>query len=359
MKKLFAPSLILVATAISVLSCKKSNDPSSSNTSSNGQDGQAMASFRQNHGPQAETFTVDASAGGVITSSKGIKYTIPAGVFVTSAGASVTGNVTVSVKEINTPADMLLADRPTLTRDGRMLVSYGEILVTAVQNNAALLLKKDSSVKVQIPAKLNGQQEIPLWNGDSSNSVSLSGYDYLNTAVTVSIQSPVRRGIVWDQISAGYAFFNSTNGSLDFKLDSLAKWRNCDAIQSTSGTKITVLGYFNSHYNAETAQDYTGDQPTMLYFKPTGQNTLIKFYDIILNATGSYQGFISYQASIPVGMQGTFLAMSTQNGKFYADMKDVTIAAPSGSNNYTTLSFDPQEVSETAMVNLILQLNSK
>jgi hypothetical protein len=97
----------------------------------------------------------------------------------------------------------------------------------------------------------------------------------------------------------------------------------------------------------------------MLFFKPHNQNTLIKLYDIILNATGTYQGFISYQASMPVGMQGTFLAMSTVNGKFYADMKDATIAAPSGSNNYTTLTFDPQEVSETAMVNLILQLNTK
>ncbi|HMI63871.1 MAG TPA: hypothetical protein VK518_23305 [Puia sp.] len=359
MKKLFAPSLIFVATVISIVSCKKSNDSSSPTNSNRGQDGKVMASFRQNHGPQFENFTVDASAGSVITSSKGIKYTIPAGAFTTSSGAAVTGSVTISVKEINTASDMLLADRPTLTRDGRMLVPYGEIFVSAAQNNNNLILKKDSGVKVQIPAKPANGQEIPLWDGDSSTSVSLSGYDYLNTAVTISIQSPVHRGIVWDQLSAGYAFFNGANGSLDFKLDSLAQWRNCDAILSNSGTKTTLLGYFNSHYNTETAQDYSGDQPTMLFFKPHNQNTLIKLYDIILNATGTYQGFISYQASMPVGMQGTFLAMSTQNGKFYADMKDVTIAAPSGSNNYTTLTFDPQEVSETAMVNLILQLNTK
>jgi hypothetical protein len=358
MKKLFAPSLILVAAAISVLSCKKNNDATPPTNPTSGQDGKAMAAFKESHGPKFENFTMDASAGAVITSSKGIKYTIPAGAFVTSAGAAVTGNVTVSVKEINTAADMLLSDRPTLTRDGRMMVSYGEIFVQAVQNNNNLVLKRDSGVKVQIPAKPNGQ-EIPLWDGDSSTSVTLSGYDYLNTAVSISLQSPVRRGIVWDQISAGYAFFNGSNGTLDFKLDSLAQWRNCDAILSTSGTKITVLGYFNSHYNPETAQDYSGEQPTMLFFKPHNQNTLIKLYDIILNATGTYQGFISYQASMPVGMQGTFLAMSTQNGKFYADMKDATIAAPSGSNNYTTLSFDPQEVSESAMVNLILQLNNK
>ncbi len=360
MKKLFTPSLILIATAICVLSCKKNNESAAPGNTNSGQDGKVMTSFKQSHGPQFENFTVDAGAGAVITSSKGIRYTIPAGAFVTSSGAAVTGSVTVSVKEINSASDMLLGDRPTLTRDGRMLQSYGEIFVNAAQNNQNLVLKRDSAVKVQIPAKpVNGGQEVPLWAGDSSTSVSVSGYDYLNTAITIAVQQPVHRGIAWDQISAGYAFFNGSNGSLDFKLDSLAHWVNCDQLLPVSGTKITLLGYFNSHYNAETSQDYSGDQPTMLFFKPHNQNTLIKLYDIILNATGSYQGFLSYQASMPVGLQGTFLAMSTQNGKFYADMKDVTIAAPSGSNNYTTLSFDPQEVSESAMVNLILQLNTK
>ncbi|MBS1661627.1 MAG: hypothetical protein JST68_11330 [Bacteroidetes bacterium] len=362
MKKLFAPSLIIVATAISMFSCKKNESvPSTNNNTS--QDGKVMADFKANHGPQFENFTIDASAGAVITSSKGIKYTFPAGAFVTSAGAAVTGNVTVSVKEINSAADMLLSDKPTLTRDGRMLVSYGEIFVQAVQNNNQLALKKDSGVKVQIPARpnANGQQlkEVPIWDGDSTITTTLSGYDYLNTAVTISFQTAVRRGIVWDQLSSNYSFFNSGNGSLDFKLDSLAQWRNCDAILSTSGTKTTVLGYFNNHYNQATTQDYSGEQPTMLFFKPRNQNTLIKLYDIILNATGNHQGFYSYQASMPIGMEGTFLAMSTENGKFYADMKDVTIAAPVGTNNYTTLSFDPVEVSESAMVNLILQLNNK
>ncbi|MHA4811384.1 hypothetical protein ACX0G9_25005 [Flavitalea flava] len=358
MKNLSLKSLaFFTASALSIMSCKK-NGSVEQNNNNNNQDGKIMTAFLQSHGPQFETFTVDASAGAEITSSKGIKYTIPAGVFVTSAGAAVTGSVTVAVKEINSPSDMILGDKPTLTSDGRMLVSYGEFFVRVSQNNQELLLKKDSVLKVQVPAKPNGQ-EVPMWGGDSAATVTLSGYDYLNTPITISIQTALRKGIAWNQLPSSYAFFNGTNGTLNFRLDSLVKWRNCDAIQSNSGTKTTVLGYFNSHYNSETSTNYMADQPTMLYFKPHNQNTLIKFYDIILNATGTNQGFISYQASIPVGMQGTFLAMSTQNGKFYADMKDVTIASPAGSNNYTTLSFDPQEVSESAMVNLILQMNTK
>ena len=317
-----------------------------------------MTAFMQDHGPQFETFTVDASAGAVVSSSKGTTYTIPAGAFQTAAGAAVTGSVTVAIKEINSPSDMILGDKPTLTRDGRMLVSYGEFFIKARQNSQDLQLKKDSAIKVQVKAKPNGQ-EVPMWGGDSTITTTLSGHDYLNAAITISVQTSVHTGVQWDQLNSSYAFFNGTNGTLDFKIDSLVQWRNCDAILSNSDPKTTVLGYFTTHYNIQTSTDYMGDQPTMLYFKPHNQNTLIKFYNTILNAPVGFQGLLSYQASIPVGMQGTFLAMSTQNGKFYADMKDVTIASPAGSNNYTTLSFAPQEVSETAMVNLILSMNSK
>jgi len=358
MKKSSLPFLaILAAAAISTLSCKKNNDASAPQQNTN-QDGKTMTAFMQSHGPKFETFTVDAAAGASFTSSKGIKYTIPGGAFVTSGGAAVTGSVTVAVKEITTPSDMILGDKPTLTSDGRMLLSYGEFFVKATQNEQQLLLKKDSVVKVQVPAKPNGQ-EVPMWGGDSTANFTLSGYDYLNTAVTLSIQAPVRRGIVWNQINTSFAFFNGSNGTLDFKLDSLVKWRNCDAIVSNSDPKTTFLGYFNSHFNAQTATDYMGDQPSCLYFKPHNQNTLIKLYDIILNATGAHQGFISYENAMPIGLQGTFLAMSTIDGKFYADMKDGSIGAPAGSNNYTTLTFDPVEVSESTMVNMILQLNSK
>jgi len=357
MKKSSLQSLAFVA-AISVVACKKSDTPAPQQN--NNADGQVMAAFRKEHGPAFESFTVDAAAGAVLTSSSGATYTIPAGAFQTKAGAAVTGSVTVSVKEVNSAADMILSDKPTLTRDGKMLISYGEFFIKAAQGNQDLQLKKDSGIKVAVRAKPNGAQEIPMWSGDSTITTTLSGYNYLNVAVSISVQTPVRSGILWDQLSTnGYAFFNGSNGTLNFTIDSLVQWRNCDAIVSNSDPKTTVLGYFTSHYNTATQQDYMGDQPTILYFKPHNQNTLIKLYDVILNAPAGYQGFYSYQNSMPIGLQGTFLAMSTINGKFYADMKDVTIAAPTGSNNYTTFTFDPQEVSESTMVSMILSMNTK
>src|SRR5258708_19580566 len=167
---------------------------------------------------------------------------------------------------------MMMGGKRGLRSEGRMLVSYGEFFVKATQNNQDLLVKKDSAVKVQIPAKPVNGQEIPMWGGDSAATFTLSGYDYLNTAVTIAVQAPVRRGIAWNQITTSYAFFNSSNGTLDFKLDSLVKWRNCAAILSTtSDPKTTVLPYFTPPFNTQTPTDYSGDQPTALYFKPHNQ----------------------------------------------------------------------------------------
>ena len=352
--------LITLTAALTTSSCKKSNTSTESGSGSqtSAQDGQTMTTFRNNNAPKFESFTFDAAAGAVLTSSKGTTYTIPATAFQTSTGVTVTGSVTVDIKEISQPSEMIFGDKPTLTRDGRMLLSYGEFFIRAAQGSQTLQLRNDSTIKVQVKAKPNGQ-EIPMWSGDSSITATLSGYDYLNTAITLSVQTSVHTGVQWDQLNTSYAFFNGSNGTLDFKIDSLVQWRNCDAIISNSDPKTTMLCYFTSHYNIETTTDYMGDQPTMLYFKPRNQNTLIKFYNTILNAPAGFQGLLSYQSSIPVGMEGTFLAMSTVNGKFYAQMIDTTIAAPVGSNNYTTLSFDPQEVSESTMVSLITQMNAK
>ena len=359
MKKQFStPIVLLVAAAISIVSCKKNNDAQA--PQNNNSDGQLLAAFLQKNAPSFQSFTVDAAAGGTVTTTKGTKFIIPANIFVTAGGAPVTGAVSFSVKEIKDVSDMILGDKPTLTSDGRLLVSYGEFFTKAVQGSQELKIKKDSAIKVQVQAKPNGAgQDIPIWSGDSTITTTLNGYNYQNVPTSVTIQTAVNKGVVWNQIASSYAFFNSGNGSLDFKLDSLMKWVNCDGLANLPGTKTTVMGYFATNFNPQTSANYGGEQPTMLFFKPTGQKTLVKFYNVIMNAPAGYEGLHSYQTSIPIGVQGTFLAMSAKDGKFYAEMKDVTIGTPAGSNNYTSVTFNPQELTESAMLALVTQMNAK
>lgn len=355
MKKLSLKPLVLIAVmALSIVSCKKSNETSSTKT-----DAQVMAEFMQKNGPKQENFTVDAAAGGNVTTSKGTKLHIPAGAFIKNNGQPVSGSVTVSIKEILGPSDMILGDKPTLTVNGQLLISFGEFFVKAAQNNEELKLKKDSAIGVQVQAKAAaGRQEVPMWNGDSTITTTLNGYNHLNLPVSITTSITVSTGIQWQQ-NGSYAFFNSTNGSLDFNLDSLGHWVNCDALSGDVGPKTTLMGYFSNHFNASTGTNYSGEQPSMLFFKPQGRNTLIKLYNVIMNAPAGKEGLHSYQTSMPIGLNGTFLAMSTIDGKFYAEMKDAAIGTPAGLDNYTSLTFNLQEVSQSTMLSMITQMNSK
>lgn len=152
--------------------------------------------------------------------------------------------------------------------------------------------------------------------------------------------------------------FNGIDNTIDFKLDSLFKWRNCDVLYGATSTKTTVMGYLGKAFNSDTKDNYMGEDPSMLYFKPKGINSIVKLYNIILDAPEAFQGFHSYQNSIPVGMEGTFLAMSSKKGKFYAETKTVTIANP-GSATYVPISFNLQEVSSNQLLSLINDMKSK
>lgn len=355
MKKYF---WLLVAGCVGLPACKKGN----TNTAVSNPDGTAMANFLQANAPKAQSFTIDATAGGSFTSTKGIVYTIPPQAFATTDGKTVTGTVDISVREITTPSEMLFSNRPTITSNGQMLLSYGEINVAAKQNNQPVVIRapQDSmGINVAVLANANAQAGANLWSGDTTITNVITGYDYQNRPASDSTTITLDKGILWSIYGIGYAFFNPTNGTLDFQIDSLTKWVNCDVVYTNVAYNTTLLCYFSNNYNYITGADYTGDQPTMLFFKPQGQNTLIKLYDVIMNAPAGYHGFLSYENGMQIGAAGTFLAMSTIGGKFYADMKDTVVPAPSGSNNYSTLTFNPQEVSENDMVNLIQSLNSK
>ena len=348
-----------IAIAISNHSCKKDTN----NGTVTVHDGKELANVLKSNAPTFQTFNINASSGGTLTTAFGTKFKFPANVFLNSDGSIATGTITISIKEIQDVSAMILADKQTLTNDGKILESYGEFFVAAQQDNKKLVIRKDTAggggVLVQIPRRpAAGLKEIPVWDGDSAISVTKSGYDYQNNAKTISDLYYVKKGIDWKQNTSTYAFFNGVDNTIDFRLDSLFKWTNCDALFNNGSPKTTVMAYMGNLFNSETKGNFQGDDPSMLYFKPKGINSIIKLYNIILEAPEAFQGFHSYQNSIPVGMEGTFLAMSSKKGKFYAETKTVTIANP-GSATYVPLSFNLQEVSSNQLLSLIADMKSK
>ncbi|MBX3239936.1 MAG: hypothetical protein KIT80_21815 [Chitinophagaceae bacterium] len=357
MKKLFVfPAAILILAA----SCKKDNAPAEQ--FSNQRDAEKMTAFFEKYAGKQESFSVEVSTGGTITTSKGTKIIFPGGAFATPAGGAVTGSVTVKVTDVFEVTDMILNNKPTLTVSGEQLISFGEIRVDAEQDGQPLALARNNNgVQVVFPIGAGAGQgelkEIPLWDGiePETGIQEISGHNHENQVTTTTQTYYTYPGITWEQIASA-ATASATETS--FRLDSLGTWRNCDILVGDPRPKTTVLCYLGEHFNNQTGTNYSGTEPSSVYFKLKNENTLIKLYNIILNPVAGKEGFLSYQNSFPIGAEGSFLAISAKDDKFYAQIKDITINPVSG-NNYFGIQFEMQEVSESQLIGLINDMKNK
>lgn len=352
----FPIALFALVVSLLVVSCKKDSVP----TPSKPTDETLLKAFFDKNATPAETFTLNAATGGVLTSSKGTQFDFPANALLDAAGQPVTGNVTVRVKEMFAAADMLLNDKPTGTADGKMLISFGEFKLDARQGEKVLKLRDTSRVKGQAifkPQVAGIGREIPMWDGDSAVQQTNSGLDYNALQVTKTLY--VKRGVAWNQLPQ-FAVGNTGTGKIDFPIDKLGQWRNCDALMSDPRPKTTLMCYFGSRFNVATGASYQGSEPTMIFFKPKNTPTLIKLYNVIQNPIAGKEGFYSYQNSMPVGMEGTFLAMSVIDGKYYAEMlENAIVPTPVGGAIFVSLTFNPIEKTEAAFLAMIQSLNTK
>ncbi|NKQ39937.1 MAG: hypothetical protein HF967_10870 [Methanosarcinales archaeon] len=97
--------------------------------------------FKDNRNDAVQTFTINASTGGIVTGSQGTKVIIPANA-IGQNGTAVTGNIDVELVEIYNKAAMVLQDMSTKGKkqnnDEEALKSAGEFFVNAKQNGTQL-----------------------------------------------------------------------------------------------------------------------------------------------------------------------------------------------------------------------------
>ncbi len=363
MKKLFA---IPAACLLLATSCKK-NDSDPSPKFSNERDAEKISAFFEKHARKKESFTIDISEGRIITTSKGTEINFSPGSIVTKDGEPVSGDVNITVLDIFEVQDMILNNKPTITVDGEQLISFGEIIVEAEQNGEALAMngRGNNGIRVAFPIGIDDigggdgeQREIPLWEGQNVDVslLQVSGYNHENQSTSVTQEFYSYPGLTWSEISGlGLATSNETS----FLLDELGSWRNCDVLVNDPRPGTTVLCYLGQYFNNKTGTNYTGMEPSSVFFKLKGENTLIKLYDVIMNPATGKEGFLSYQNSFPEGSEGSFLAISAKDDKFYAQLKENVTVSPESGKNYFGLQFDMQEVSESQLLALINDMKNK
>jgi hypothetical protein len=293
-----------------------------------------------------ETFTFNGEKSALFTTSKGTDFDFSNAVFVNKKGEIISRNVTIAVYELHTPSDMILADMPTntLRKDG-YLDSYGEFKVTASHEGQSLDLQSGSSIVVATERNQNGKtqsQKIPIWDADTTDIFQqFKGLNHLAEPTSVTQIFREKRGAAWTETpqSAEENEFNR----LQFELVSLNKWKNCDIFLESLTAKTTVFCHFAENLPPSVFEGETATKAAAIYFKPLNINALIKFYHPILNAPLTKSGFYSEENSVPIGTQGTLIAVSFLSGKLYVDQQNVTVKAPSKNERATFFTMHPVE----------------
>lgn len=113
---------------------------------------------------KGQRFTANSASVINLSTLKGHKVFFNPNSFVTLSGQPVTGNVDIEVKELTTPAEMILSDRPTVS-NGRILESGGEFHIRATSNGQELRLAPGAFVRIDLPASSGNMQGMQVFNG--------------------------------------------------------------------------------------------------------------------------------------------------------------------------------------------------
>ncbi len=355
MKIIRTTSYFILSFALLFGSCKKKD--TNDNTASTSQldaDVALIKGFFDENRKKSESFSLDAAIGGTIVTDDGTRINFSPNSFQDGNGNQVTGNVDIQVVEFNQPSEMVLGNKPTVSENGEILISAGEFFVTATSGGSLLQVRPQSTTVIIPVDTVNGRiDDMRIWSGDTVMMASLSGYDYQNVYQTVPVAYNMNPGVLWSD----EGLVSSTATEYEMPLDSMGTWSNCDALYSITGPKTTLLCYF-SIFNDSSQYVTSGIQPSMLFFKPSSINSIIKLSSFIFLPPAGYEGFLSYQNTMPVGESGDFLAITAKDGKLYAELKsNEMIPMPNSGATYTSISFNLQEVTEAQLLSMILSLD--
>jgi len=167
MRKIF---FLLAGIAIASCQSKKDVVPTAISTSkqpvssiTNANDVAALNTLQSLLANDPQTFTVSAKTSKKIEGKKGLRVTINTNDLETLDGKDVTGDVQVTIKELQKASDMIANNCPTIS-DGKILVSDGSYYVGMTSNGKELRIKKDKAMQMEFPK--NSTQDMELFTGE-------------------------------------------------------------------------------------------------------------------------------------------------------------------------------------------------
>jgi hypothetical protein len=247
------------------------------------------AFYANNLNAATQSFVIDAAAPNLITGSKGTKLQFSPNSFETMSGQSVTGNVTITMVEIFSKADMIMMNKPTMGKlpSGGLgaLISGGEMKITASQNGQTLRLKPGFNYDLQVPAAGGVDPNMGLFYGENGNDT-----------------------LVWT--AADSAIFTG-QGNTYFTFPDSLNWINCDYFNSNPNPKTVVQVQVPAGFNGTNCS---------VFISFDGLNSLTAFYNY---SNGVFTTFPSYQ--LPTTLPVHFIVMAIINGNPHVAIVPSTI----------------------------------
>ncbi|OIQ37144.1 MAG: hypothetical protein BM555_01225 [Crocinitomix sp. MedPE-SWsnd] len=316
MKKLIYSTLAIALLAMT--SCKKEEVIPPPTPTSN-----LSSYFSDNESNAIQTFTMDASIAMNMTGNNGVKIYVPANSFVYSNGTQVTGTVTVELIEVLDVSAMVKMNKTT-TSNGELLVSGGQIKISASQNSSEIYLAPSAAINVSVPTAVADPQ-MALFTGNQ-----MSDGDVVWTS---SLQdSSQQDSIIITQDTTGGGGW-STYYNFDFDNDSLG-WINCDYWWNSGQSLTSVTASLDTAYNTSN---------TACYLVFPNINSVAALYGTNVSGTFSASG-------IPVNTSATFVCISEIDDVYYSSFVTNTISTNHVEN--ITMTETTLAAIETAIDNL-------
>ena len=271
--------------------------------------------FFEANGVQDQNFTIDASFGGSVIGDDGTVVTFPPNAFVDGSNNPITGMVDVAIKEIFTPSQMILSNKPTNTinfsSENTFLLSEGETEVKISQNGNSVQLATGANYQISVPsaggldpemlpfAGTTNPEEGIVWQATADVGVAGNGMQYVTTPASY----------IYDVFDTG--------------------WSNCDKFYNYPGNKTTnYINLTNSPNISETV--------IFLVFEENNLPAVVKFSTIYAN------GIQSYVDMLPEGLAVTYVAITLENNQQYLAVEDVIIS----DEEELTLNFEAKSTQE-------------
>lgn len=248
---------------------------------------------------KTQHFFADANTAATLTGNLGTQIILSGINFTDQNGNQLSGNVDVSLVEIYSPVDMILMNKTTVgVNNGAqgILTSGGEFSIEVTQNGNPVKIANDIQV-------------ITAPSNSFNSSMSLFGAN-----------EDAQGGVLWDPLSAPLVLDTSTF-SYVFDVDTDYQWVNCDYFWSFTGNQTEVIldlpaGFDNSN--------------TMVYAAFPSENAASQLSYIV----GSQFGTVS-SYSLPLGLNVTYVVLSSQNGQISYAVETSTVAP-----NFSLMNFN-------------------